>query len=224
MRTPLPASCAAAWRVPPRALRLSNDEVHVWCAALDQTPSQINSFLRTLAADERARAERFHFPRDREHFIVARGTLRAILGFYLNRAPQCLSFRYSSHGKPALTLESGEDPIRFNISHSHGVALYAITCDREVGIDLEWVRSNLEVEQIAERFFSRQESRHFVRSQRPFADTHSFCVGLARKPISRLEAKGFHCRWTSSMCRLLPGNPLRCFAPGQIQTKLSVGL
>jgi 4'-phosphopantetheinyl transferase len=157
VRTPLPASCAAAWRVPPRALRLSNDEVHVWCAALDQIPSQINSFLRTLAADERARAERFHFPRDREHFIVARGTLRAILGFYLNRAPQCLSFRYSSHGKPALTLESGEDPIRFNISHSHGVALYAITCDREVGIDLEWVRSNLEVEQIAERFFSCQE-------------------------------------------------------------------
>jgi 4'-phosphopantetheinyl transferase len=157
VRTPLTASFAAAWHVPPRALKLGNDEVHVWRAALDHTPLQIDSCLRTLAVDERARAARFHFPRDREHFIVARGALRAILGFYLNRAPECLSFRYSSHGKPALTLESGEDPIRFNMSHSHGVALYAITCDREVGIDVECVRSNLEVEQIAGRFFSRQE-------------------------------------------------------------------
>ena len=47
--------------------------------------------------------------------------------------------------------------IRFNLSHSHGVALYAVTRGREVGIDLEYIRSDLEVEQIAERFFSRRE-------------------------------------------------------------------
>jgi len=157
VRMPLASSFSAAWSVPPQAPKLSNDEVHVWRAALDQTPSQVDSFLRTLAADERARAERFHFPRDREHFIAARGALRAILGLYLNRAPERVSFRYNSHGKPALALECGEEPIRFNMSHSHGVALYAITCDREVGIDLECMRSNLEVEQIAERFFSRHE-------------------------------------------------------------------
>ncbi len=56
-----------------------------------------------------------------------------------------------------MVLESGEAPIRFNISHSRGVALYAVTCGREVGIDLEYMRSDLEVEQIAGRFFSRRE-------------------------------------------------------------------
>jgi 4'-phosphopantetheinyl transferase len=136
---------------------LGCDEVHVWRATLDQTPSQIQSFRKSLAADEQARAERFYFERDRRHFIVARGVLRAILGGYLKRAPEGLSFCYSSHGKPALAGESGGDAIRFNVSHSHGIALYAVTRGREVGIDLERIRSNLEVEEIAGRFFSRRE-------------------------------------------------------------------
>jgi 4'-phosphopantetheinyl transferase len=145
------------WRSPPKTLVLGCDEVHVWRATLDQTSSQIQSFLRNLAADEQARAEQFYFKRDREHFIVGRGVLRAILGGYLKRAPECLSFCYGSHGKPALAGESDRDAIRFNVSHSHGIALYAVTRDREVGIDLERIRFNLVVAEIAERFFSRRE-------------------------------------------------------------------
>src|ERR1035437_1708303 len=145
------------WRSPPETLVLGSDEVHVWRATLDQTPSQMQSFLHNLAADEQARAERFYFERDREHFIVARGVLRAILGGYLNKAPECLSFCYSSHGKPALAGESDRDAIRFNVAHSHGVALYAVTRGREVGIDLERIRFDLAVAEIAERFFSARE-------------------------------------------------------------------
>ena len=145
------------WRFPPETLVLACDEVHVWRATLDQTPSQIQSFLQNLAPDEQARAERFHFERDREHFVVARGVLRAILGAYLNRAPECVSFCYSSHGKPALAGESDKDAFRFSVSHSHGVALYAVTRGREVGIDLERIRFDLAVAEIAEQFFSRRE-------------------------------------------------------------------
>ena len=136
---------------------LGCDEVHVWRATLDQAPSQIQSFLQSLAADERARAERFYFDGDREHFIVARGVLRAILGRTLNRVPESLSFCYGSHGKPALAGESDGATIRFNVSHSHGVALYAVTRGREVGVDLEHIRFDLAVAEIAERFFSRRE-------------------------------------------------------------------
>jgi len=137
---------------------LGCDEVHVWRANLDKAPSQIQGFFHNLAADERARAERFYFERDREHFIGARGVLRAILGCYLNRMPECLSFRYGSHGKPALAGESDGGTIRFSVSHSHGVALYAVTRGREVGIDLERIRFDVAVAEIAERFFSRREA------------------------------------------------------------------
>ncbi len=131
--------------------------MHVWRATLDPSPLQIDSFQRTLARDEQARAERFYFHRDRGRYIAARGVLRAILGRYLNKAPESLSFCYSSHGKPALVPESGGDAIRFNISHSDGVALYAVTRGPEVGIDLELIRCGLEIEEIAGRFFSRLE-------------------------------------------------------------------
>ena len=68
-----------------------------------------------------------------------------------------MSFCYGSHGKPALAGESDGNAIRFSVSHSHGVALYAVTRGREVGIDIERIRSNLAVAEIAERFFSRRE-------------------------------------------------------------------
>jgi len=150
-------SRVSPWRPPPETLVLGHDEVHVWRTSLDRPPPQIQSFFHDLAADEQAKAARFYFARDREHFIVARGVLRAILGFYLNRTPESLSFCYGSHGKPALVGESDGDAIRFNVSHSHGVALYAITRDREVGIDLERIRFDLPVAEIAERFFSKRD-------------------------------------------------------------------
>ena len=136
---------------------LGRDEVHVWRASLDQAPARIQGFLHTLAADERARAERFYFERDRDHFIVARGVLRAILGRYSSRAPEGLSFCYGAHGKPALAGHSGADAIRFNVSHSGELALYAVARDREVGIDLERIRFDLAAAEIAERFFSQAE-------------------------------------------------------------------
>jgi len=157
MKAAATTSAVSPWRTPPEKLVLGCDEVHVWRATLDQAPSQTQRLLDTLAADEQARAARFHFARDREHFIVARGVLRTILGRYLDQPPECLSFRYGSHGKPALVGHSGGNEMRFNVSHSYGVALYAITRGRELGIDLERIRSDLAVAEIAERFFSRRE-------------------------------------------------------------------
>ena len=145
------------WFPPPERLTLDSSAVHVWRTSLDESASQVDHFERTLAVDERSRAGRFYFRRDRERFIVARGILRAILGGYLNRAPESLSFSYSSYGKPSLVSESGAEAIRFNISHSHGTALYVVTRGREIGVDLELIRDGLEIEQIAERFFARSE-------------------------------------------------------------------
>src|ERR1700691_5906923 len=141
------ALSVSPWRSPGKDLVLCNDEVHVWRAALGHAPSQINSLLDTLSEDEKSRAERFYFQIDRERFIIARAALREVLGVYLKRAAKSLSFCYGSHGKPALARDSGSNPIHFNLSHSNGVAVYAVARDREVGIDLEFIRQDVEVEQ-----------------------------------------------------------------------------
>lgn len=152
-------SSLASWYPAPERLPLNADEVHVWRVSLEQGDAKVEAFYGTLAADERQRAEKFYFKKDRDHFVVGRGVLRLILGRYLNVEPASLRFLYNDYGKPALAEEDADEPLRFNISHSNGVALCAFTRGREIGIDIEHVRQDVEGENIAGHFFSPDEIR-----------------------------------------------------------------
>jgi 4'-phosphopantetheinyl transferase len=142
------------WRSLPDILKLPDNEVHIWRATLELSPMDLSKLEENLSADERARAARFCFAKDRRHFVAARGVLRNILARYLHRDPDRLEFSYSASGKPTLRSESG---VRFNLSHSGGLALYAITHNREIGVDLERGRSDFAWQEVAERFFSPRE-------------------------------------------------------------------
>jgi 4'-phosphopantetheinyl transferase len=161
-------------------LRLSEADVHVWRASLAQPAWRVRQLAHTLSSDERARAERFHFERDRHHFIVGRGLLRVILSRYLGSEPQHLAFCYGAHGKPALVPPSAEETLRFNLSHAHGLVLYGVARTREIGLDLERIRPIPEAEQIAERFFSAQE--HAILRALPASQkAEAFFNGWTRK-------------------------------------------
>ena len=146
-----------SWLPPPRSLTLPQNELHVWRATLDLAPIDLECLRATLSSDEQARAARFHFPEDQQHFVAAHGALRMILARYLNRAPAQIEFCYSPHGKPELAPPADAHALRFNLSHSQGLALYAITRDHEIGIDLEGVRASPDWEEIATRHFARRE-------------------------------------------------------------------
>ena len=145
------------WGFPPLNFSLESDQVHVWRAALDIPTTWLKRLERTLSVDECERAERFHFKRDRDHFMAARGCLRNILGLYLGTAPDRLQFHYSPYGKPYLVNELNKEEIRFNVSHAHGLGLIAVTKCQEIGVDIEYMRDDLADEQIARRFFSASE-------------------------------------------------------------------
>ena len=129
--------------------------MHVWRASLNLPASQIERLGQTLSTDEWSRANRFAFQKDRDHFVAARGILRAILGHYLDEAPNRLRFSYNPFGRPALAGEP--EGLRFNVSHSHGRALIAVTGGRSVGVDVERIRPDVTYEQLARRFFSPRE-------------------------------------------------------------------
>jgi len=135
-----------SWRPPPEDLALSSNDVHVWRASLDQLALRFQRLAQTLSADEQLRAERFYFEQDRRRFVVSRGLLRTILGCYLGIEPSRLQFCYGSRDKPALVETSGGGTLRFNLSHSQGLALYAVTRNREIGVDLERIRPISEAE------------------------------------------------------------------------------
>ena len=108
----------ATWLPSPPDLRPGRDEVHVWRAALDRDDPEVERLWAALTPDERERAQRFHFDRDRRRFVVARGVLREILGRRLALAPAMIRFAYNEYGKPSLREDAGG--LRFNASHSAG--------------------------------------------------------------------------------------------------------
>ncbi|MHB9026169.1 MAG: 4'-phosphopantetheinyl transferase family protein [Armatimonadota bacterium] len=114
----------------------------------------LDRLQRNLSEDEVARAGRYRFQRDRDNFVIARGTLREILGRYLNLAPGDLRFQYGPQGKPVLE----GDPLRFNLSHTRLIALYVVSADREVGIDVEDCTGAVEFRQIARQQFTPEEA------------------------------------------------------------------
>ena len=151
------ATFPSCWCSSPGPLTLPVNEVHVWRAALNLTAVDLNRLRDTLCPEERARAARFRFARDRDHFIAGRGVLRNILAGYLRREPARLHFSYGQFGKPALASNCGADDLRFNLSHSDGLGLFAFARLREVGVDVERVDPCIEVDQLVERFFSPHE-------------------------------------------------------------------
>ncbi|HBB32385.1 MAG TPA: 4'-phosphopantetheinyl transferase [Cyanobacteria bacterium UBA8803] len=145
------------WHFPPPDLVLSANEVHVWRAELEQPTWQIEKLAQTLSPDEKQRANRFYFERDRKKFIVGRGILRMLLSSYSDIDPSRLQFSYSPRGKPAIANTDPKARLEFNLSHSNGLVLYAISRDLQLGIDLEYIRPMQDAEQLAKRFFSPRE-------------------------------------------------------------------
>ena len=145
------------WRTQEYNLKLESDQVDVWRVELDQKRNWVDSMRATLSEDERLRAERFHFEKDRDHFITARGCLRDILGAYLGINPADVRFNYSEYGKPDLAEEINSRDLRFNISHSSGIALIAVTSKQDIGVDVEYMDRDLADENVARRFFSTSE-------------------------------------------------------------------
>ena len=146
------------WTEPPQSLSLDTGAVHVWRISLDQPDDALERFRGTLEPHEIERAGRFHFEKHRRHFIVARGFLRTVIARYLETQPQSLRFSYGAYGKPAL---ESEHVLRFNLSHSHEIALLAVALDAELGVDVEHIRADFASEDIAQRFFSRAEVETF---------------------------------------------------------------
>lgn len=142
------------WQRPPTVLSLGADEIHCWIAPLDQPPAVLETLAQCLSTDERERAAGFYFERHRAHFIAARGILRHLLARYTGQSPSDLRFAYTGNGKPSLR---GYDCMRFNLSHSGDLVLYAFTHCREVGVDLEQARPLSDLDSLAERNFSAIE-------------------------------------------------------------------
>ena len=130
-------------------------EVQVWRLPLRPVAEDLRICCAVLSVEERQKAERYRVEEARSNFILSRGMLRFLLGERIGISPPALRFRYAEHGKPFL--EGPPADLRFNISHTQGMALIGLAEGREIGVDVEKIRPSTEVRKLAERFFSVRE-------------------------------------------------------------------
>ena len=162
------------WSPTSPGIQLSPSEVHIWRVHLD-LDSPISAHSSTfLSETERERVSQFVFAKDRNQFTVSRMVLRQLLGAYLGQRPQNVIIETLEHGKPRV-LAAGN--IQFNLSHSHGLALFAFCLKHEVGVDLEKIRPEIALEGIESNFSPREREE------------------LAALP-SALRPEGFFLAWT----------------------------
>jgi len=176
------------WQTPSAELRLESGEAHVWLARLDVPPDKLQELRTVLKPDEVARADRFLQAPHRVHSAAARGFLRVLLGRYLDIAPQSVELQFNSYGKPSLAGALAAGGVRFNVSHSHGLALFAFTRGRELGVDIEKIRPDFASADIARRFFSAAESARLL-SLTPEVQTKAFFECWTRKE-AYIKARG----------------------------------
>ncbi len=146
------------------SLILSDNLVNIYIVSLDKSPFALEYLSSILSEDERKRSDRYKFLSDKNKFIIARGMLRIILSQYLDIQPDLIKFDYTDRGKPTtltplppLPRGEGEKLLSFNLSHSQQLAVYAISLNQSLGIDLEYLGKSVDCEPIAKRFFTQKE-------------------------------------------------------------------
>ncbi len=168
--------------------------VVVWSLELDLEPQALDAEAKLLDREERERAERFKFDSDRNRFVAAHAGLRRILSDHLGCAPTELTFGTAQDGKPELApmLAGGSElphPLQFNLSHSQGRALLAVSPNLELGVDLEFHRG-VEVLPLAERFFTPREKAHIERATEESKLTEFFRIWTRKEALHKCLGLG----------------------------------
>jgi len=133
---------------------LESKNVDIWLIDKNKYNSDVKYFWEILSFKEREKALRFRFEKDKNCFVIARGILRVLLGKYILKDPKKIEFQYSENGKPSI--ESNEK-VKFNLSHSKDAIVIGFVKDYEIGVDVEFIKKDMEFEDIANSFFSEEE-------------------------------------------------------------------
>ena len=195
------------WNIPSPTLQLQAHEVHVWRASLAVPEFAIQDLQRVLAEEEVARVALFHFVKDSNHWIVARGILRSLLGRYVNIAPSQLRFGSNAYGKPFLVFPALSPQLQFNVSHSQDLALFAFTYNRQVGIDVEYKRADVNYEALAKVSFSPNEQARLHSLQYDLKQEAFFNCWTRKEAYIKARGEGFSIPTDQFDVSFLPGEP-----------------
>jgi 4'-phosphopantetheinyl transferase len=172
-------------------IRLDENAVHLWGVELDGSRRCLERCMGWLDEGERLRAARLVREDIRRRYILAHGGLRALLSRYLGINPDVVALDRSATGKPSLSGElRARSAITFNLSHAHDRALIAVSQAQEVGVDLEFVREDIEVANLSDRFFTRSEHTSIMQVPEEQRATRFFRYWVAKEALLKAQGIG----------------------------------
>jgi len=196
--------------------QINPHHIHIWQYPLTLTDEQLTRAWQVLNTRERERANRFVFAIHRHRFVAAQAGLRTMLSHYIKQSAAAITYDFGPHGKPELTADINPQQLRFNMSHSADMAVYALTLQHDIGIDIEQIKprgylhlakryfsvgeyqqlKNLPAEQLVHAFFHVWTQKEAFIKAIGFGFSyplHDFTVN-AKQPAQLITAKGYNAK------------------------------
>lgn len=174
----------------PDKFQLFKDEVHVWQVTASAAAATLANLASYLTNSERGQTQQFVFEKDQQRFTIARSMLRQLLSKYTQQPANQIEFWQNNYGKPFL--KANEIKLEFNVSHSHEYILIGFSVDNPLGIDIEYMRENVDINTIAKRFFSAAE--HQTLAQLPPTQQLAafFTLWTQKEAIIKMSGTGLY--------------------------------
>jgi 4'-phosphopantetheinyl transferase len=134
-------------------------QIHLWCAFLPMACHGLDrQHLDLLNGPELQQHARFVFEKDRHRYLVTRALVRTVLSRYAPIAPKDWLFKPNAYGRPEIAnANPAARQLRFNVSHTDGLVVVAVTTGRDIGIDTESMARTAPLG-VAKSFFSPREA------------------------------------------------------------------
>jgi len=170
------------------SFNIKEDEVHVWNISFPDFANNITFFTNVLSLEEIERTKAYKFLTDQHKFILGRGLLKYLLAKYLNVKIHNIKIIYNLWGKPFIDTK---DRLYFNISHSGDYALYAFTHCYEVGIDLEYIKVNIALDEMATTVFSKADLIYWETLEKQDKINTFFKYWVYKEAFLKANGKGW---------------------------------
>ncbi len=146
-------------------------EVHVWCIVLSQYSESIAVLKSILSEQELRKCNHFKNRCDKDKCIIRYGLLRNILSTYLNIYPKKIKLNLKKYEKPSILFDNRNIDMRFNMAYSMNRVIYAITLKRNIGVDIERIEDEINIDEIISNYYTKNEKDKIYKhlpKERPY--------------------------------------------------------
>lgn len=187
-------------------MNLIKKQIHLWYISINTTVS-LSSLFSILSLDEQQKANDFYFNKHKASYILRKSALRLILSQYCMISPNAINFKYNYYQKPYLKINPFN--LQFNMSHSHEMAILAITKKHPIGVDLECIKPMENVTDIAHQFFSPQEYSKFTLVPTNQKIKTFYTIWTRKEAFIKAIGKGLSYPLNTFEVAFLPTDPIK---------------